>query len=209
MRNRKRTLRWAVVAFFAAAFAAAAARLALSAVAWWIDSSDQPVKSDVIVVLAGDYSRPAFAAELYAQGFAPEVWISRPRRISALVKLDALGIHLPLEESINRDILVKRGVPADRIRLYARDAVSTADEAEALGRECPAAGKKILVVTSRFHARRSRMIFRRLLPKAEIRVVAAPEAGYREWWKDKELAERAVMEPLKALFFLAGGRMRR
>jgi uncharacterized SAM-binding protein YcdF (DUF218 family) len=208
MNNRSKPLRWALIAVFAALLAAAAARLALSAVGWWIDSADEPVKSDIIVVLAGDYARAAFAAELYAQGLAPDVWISRPRRLSALVKLDGLGIHLPAEESIDREILIKRGVPENHIRLYARDAVSTADEAEALGREFPAAGKKILVVTSRFHARRSRMIFRRLLPKAEIRVAAAPEASYREWWKDKELAERAVMEPLKALFFWAGGRMR-
>jgi uncharacterized SAM-binding protein YcdF (DUF218 family) len=207
--NRFKPLRGALIALFASLAVVGSARLALRGVGWWIDFGDQPVKSDIIVVLAGSYARPPFAAELYAQGYAPDVWISRPRRVAAYVKLDGLGIRLPREEFINREILIKRGVPGNRIRLYGFDANSTADEADALRREFPSAGKKILVVTSRFHARRARMIFRRLLPEAEIRVVSVPgEASSQKWWQNKELAEHAALEPVKALFFLAGGRMR-
>lgn len=208
MNRRLKPLRKALWAGLAILVLAGSARLALMAIGWWIDFSEQPVKSDILVVLAGDYSRPSYAAELYAQGYAPDVWISRPRRHSALVKLDGYGIRLPSEESINRQILVKRGVPDRRIHLYGRDANSTMDEAQALRGEFPPAGKKILVVTSRFHARRSRMIFRRFLPEANVRVVAAPHghAG-RKWWEDKELAQNAMLETFKTLYFLSGRRI--
>lgn len=184
------------------------ARLALFGVGWWIDFGEEPVKSDILVVLAGDYARSALAAQLYARGYAPGVWVSRPKRPSAYVKLDELGLRLPSEESIVRQILVKRGVPDRNVHLYGRDVNSTADEASELGREFPTAGKTILVVTSRYHARRSRIIFRRLLPEADIRVAAPSADSERNWWKDKELAQNALLEMFKLPYFLSGGRMR-
>lgn len=205
-----RGLRRIALALVSLALAAVVSAVAAAfAVGWWIDFGQQPVKSDIIVVLAGDYARPAYAADLYVQGFAPEVWISRPRRLSAHSKLDGLGIRLPREESINRDILIKRGVPAKRIRLYGNGVNSTADEAAALREEFPFRGKNLLVVTSRFHARRTRLVFRRLIPEASVVVAASPYKNFTtKWWRDKELASNAVLEMFKTVFFLAGGRIR-
>ena len=209
MKNRSKLLRGALFAVLGAALVIGSARLALLGIGWWIDFSDRPVKSDVLVLLEGEYSRSLFAAELYAQGYAPEIWLSRPRPSTSDVELEKFGIRLPNDETINRQILVKRGVPDDRIRLYGHGAVSTADEALALSREFPPAGKKILVVTSRYHARRSRIIFRRLLPEADVRVVAAPfTASQKRWWKDKEMSENAPLEIMKTIYFMAGGRMK-
>jgi uncharacterized SAM-binding protein YcdF (DUF218 family) len=209
MRRRFKPPRAALYAGLLALALASSAPLALYAIGWWIDFGQQPIKSDVLVVLTGDYARPAYAAELFAQGFAPEVWLSRPRRLSALAQLDLMDIHLPREEDINREILVKRGVPKDRIRFYGRDVVSTADEASALRGEFPSRGKRILVVTSRFHARRALITLRRFLPEADVRVVATPYEHFdRRWWKDKELSQNAMFEVLKTFYFLSGGRMR-
>jgi uncharacterized SAM-binding protein YcdF (DUF218 family) len=209
MALRSKAARAALTTGILALALAASARLALFAVGWWIDFADTPVKSDVIVVLAGDYSRPAYAAELFVQGYAPEVWLSRPRRPSALVQLDKLDIRLPREEDVNREILLKRGVPKERIRFYGRDVNSTADEAAALREEFPPHGKRILVVTSRFHARRTLLIMRRIIPEAEVRVAATPYEDFdRRWWKNKELAQNGPSELLKTVYFLLGGRMR-
>ena len=188
---------------------AVSARLALLGVGWWIDFGEAPAKSDVMVVLAGSFARPAYAAELFAQGYAPEVWLSRPRRPSSLVELDKLDVHLPREEEINREILMKRGVPKDRIRFYGGIVNSTADEASELRRDFPPKGKKILLVTSRFHARRSRLIFRTILPEADLRVVSTPYEDFdRRWWKSKELLQNGIGEIVKVIYFLCGGRMR-
>jgi uncharacterized SAM-binding protein YcdF (DUF218 family) len=93
--------------------------------------------------------------------------------------------------------------------MYGRDVNSTAAEGEALRREFPSAGKKILIVTTRFHARRARLTFGLLLPGAEVRVVAAPfNDANTDWWTNKEYAENAVMETVKTLYFILGGRMK-
>jgi uncharacterized SAM-binding protein YcdF (DUF218 family) len=192
-----------------AASLAAAWLLTVRGVGWWLDFGEAPVKSDAILVLAGNFERPAYAAELFAAGDAPEIWIGRPRRLPSLAQLDAMGISYPREEDVDREILLKLGVPKERVRLYGRDLNSTADEGEALRAEFPPAGKKILVVTSRYHARRARLILRRVLPEAEIRVAAKPDAeGGRRWWGDKEMAQNGISEILKTVFFLAGGRYR-
>ena len=197
------------LAGFLVLFITGSACLSPFALGWWIDFSDEPVKSDIIVVLAGGYTRSPYAGELYAQGYAPDIWISQPKRSTALLKLDAIGVRLPTEESITRQILLKMKVPESRIHLYGRDVLSTADEALALRREFPFQDRKILVVTSRFHARRARLTFRRILPEADIRVTATPyESFTRRWWKDKELASNAILEVFKTAYFLTGGRMR-
>lgn len=105
-----------------------------------------------------------------------------------------------------REILLRKGVPAARIRLFGNGIASTADEALTFSREYPAAGKRVLVVTSRYHARRARMIFRRFLPQAEVRVAATPyEPRRARWWKDKFLAEEVFLEAAKTVYYLFGG----
>lgn len=208
--KKNKLTRLALSAALAAAALTVAARLTMFTIGWWIDFGEEPAKSDVIVSLAGGYARSAYAAELFAQGWAPEVWISRPRRDSSLARLDRLGVHFPREEEVNRDILTKLHVPAGQIHLYGRDVNSTADEAAALRQELPPQDRRILVVTSRFHARRTRLIMRRILPDAQIRVVAVPEEGFdRRWWQSKELTQNGLFEVLKTVYFLLGGRMRR
>ncbi|MFH1724479.1 MAG: YdcF family protein [Elusimicrobiota bacterium] len=197
-----------------AAFAAgllippAAALLAwMWAIGWWMDYSDEPQKSDMIVVIAGEFSRPFHAAELYHAGLAPEVWVSRPFRGPAESEAVRLKIPIPAEEETSRRILLKKGVPPEAIRLYGEGVMSTVNEALALRHAAKPSGKKILAVTSRWHARRTRLIFRRTLPDAEVRVVATDhEAFSRRWWRSQALARAAILETAKTAFYLLGGR---
>ena len=184
---------------------AAGAGLGLPGIGWWMDYSDVPVRSDVMVVLTGKYERPLYAAELYRRGYAPEVWISRPFRAPEEAIIEALGVPLLPEEEVNYAILVKSGVPASRIRFYGQGVLSTADEARSFARAYDARGKKVLVVTSRFHARRARLEFRRLVLADDIRVAAPPGGDYRHWWRDRHLAECGVTEAVKTAHFLLGG----
>lgn len=179
----------------------------MHAVGWWLDYSDKPAKSDLIVVLAGSPARPFYAADLYRGGFAPEIWLSRPYRAPAERMAVEAGVLFPAEEEINRQILVKRGVPPERIRLFGEAVVSTANEALALKKALDPKGKRILVVTSRYHARRARYILRTTLPGAEIRVVATPyEKFTRKWWSSHAMARAGVLETAKWIYYLLGGR---
>lgn len=174
---------------------------------WWIDGADEPEPADLIVVLAGLPSRPLYAAELYAKGLAPEVWTSRPyRRPDEQILLD-LGVRYQLEEDLNREILEKKGVPKENIHLYGNGVVSTFEEALALSKALDVTGKTLLIVTSRWHARRARLIFRRALPDSRIIVAGSPHESFtRRWWRDHILARSVVMEAVKTLYYALGGR---
>lgn len=180
---------------------------ALLGVGWWIDYSDDPQPSDLMVILAGGFARPFYGAELYKKGYAPEVWISRPDPGQEEPLLKSVGISLPFEEDINRKILLARGVPADRIHFYGNRVVSTVDEALALRRAAATRGKRVLVVTSRYHARRSRRILSDVLEGATVRVAATPyESFSRCWWKDQGMARSAILEIFKTVYYCLGGR---
>lgn len=177
------------------------------AVGWFLDYSDEPAPADLIVVLAGGFARPLYAADLFHQGIAPEIWLARPYRGPGIQLALEAGTEIPTEESINREILLKRGVPSSRIHLYGREVMSTANEAASFGRAVDLRGKRVLVVTSRTHARRARWVFRTSLPGVEIRVAATPYEGFtRKWWTQQVLARAAVLEISKALYYLFGGR---
>ena len=48
---------------------------------YWLQAGDEAElskKADAIVVLGGSYFRPLYAADLYNQGFAPVIYVSRP-----------------------------------------------------------------------------------------------------------------------------------
>jgi len=175
-------------------------------VGWWMDYTEEPRKADLIVVLAGSYARPFGGAELFKRGFAPEIWLSRPYHPEGEDAVRRLGIPLRVEEEVNQDILRRSGVPAEAIRLFGNGVLSTYNEALALQREAPVAGKTILVVTSRYHARRAGMIFRKVLRDSKVVMVASPtKLDLRRWWKHRELAAHAVLETCKTAYHLLGG----
>ncbi len=174
---------------------------------WWIDGADEPENADLIVVLAGLPSRPLYAADLYKKGIASSIWTSRPYRRPDEKNLLDLGVKYQVEEDLNREILEKKGVPKDAIHLYGNGVVSTFEEALALSRATDVVGKKLLLVTSRWHARRARIIFARALPNTTILAAGTPyESFTRQWWKDHILARRVILEAVKALYYTIGGR---
>jgi uncharacterized SAM-binding protein YcdF (DUF218 family) len=205
MKKPRRTWRLLALALLGAAGLAAAAAAGVDS---WLDYSEEPESADMIVVLGGGFSRPFYAADLYRRGLSKEIWLCRPRPDPALKLVRELGVRVPLEEEINVEILRRRGVPASSIRLYGADVRSTADEARVFGREADARGRRLLVVTSRPHARRAALIFRAALPEAgKITVAASPyEPFVRPWWKDQDMARWAVLELAKTAYYIGGGR---
>ncbi|MBI5240171.1 MAG: YdcF family protein [Elusimicrobia bacterium] len=178
----------------------------MAAVGWWLDCSDPPERADAIVVLGGGFFRPMYGADLYREGLAPQVWISRILPEEHEAPLRELGVPLRSETALNRIILLKKGVPAKDIRLYGQDVNSTRDEAASFAREFGGGrGRTILLVTSRYHARRARLIFRGRLPGSRVIVCPTPyETFDRRWWRHKGLTFAAATETLKLLNYLTG-----
>ena len=140
----------------------------------WMQLPDQPMKAEAIVVLAGDYSRPLYAADLYQQGYAPMVYVSRSRPTPQYNTLREMGISLKMPWEIYQQILLVRGVSADAIQFLGQENLSTVDEAESSRQRFGQSAVRLLVVTSPFHTRRAKMVFQQALPNADIRVLSTP-----------------------------------
>ena len=147
---------------------------------WWV-VSDPLQHADVIVVLGDDdYAgdRAAHAAELFQAGWAPQVVASGRM----------LRPYAGVADLIARDLQAK-GVPAAAVVTFAHHADSTRSEAEAL-RDLVAQRHwhRILLVTSNYHTRRARYIFRKVFPSdVPIMVSSAPDSGYdpNSWWRNR------------------------
>ena len=187
--------------------AAVVAAVGLFYAAEWLSVADQAQKADAILVLGGGYSRPFQAADLYRRGYAGKVYVSVPAREDQLRLLDEAGIAFPREEEVMRQVLLKKGVPAGAIGFFGKDSISTAAEAQAARALFAQPASRLLVVTSPYHLRRTRMTFKDALPGADIRVIAT---GYdplpQAWWKDQSAARNVLLELAKITFYQLGGR---
>jgi uncharacterized SAM-binding protein YcdF (DUF218 family) len=158
---------------------------------WIVD--DAPESSDVIIVLSGDnYDavRAARAAALFRAGMAPHV-VATGR---------SLRSYATTTDLMKRD-LADHGVPAAAIIPLTHRADDTREEAVAVSEFVHTHGwKKILLVTSNYHTRRSEYIYERILPPGtQLRVISAPDIEYdpQSWWRTRE--------GLKLFFHEAGG----
>ena len=81
---------------------------------------------------------------------------------------------------------VEHGYPRNLFSVVRISAQSTIDEARALGHEFRRMGaRRIILVTSNFHSRRTALVFRLFLPDFQFWIVPAPDADFdpRSWWK--------------------------
>ena len=85
--------------------------------------------------------------------------------------------------------LESHGVPESAIVPFSLTLRSTREECIAIGELLSSRGwKRILLVTSNYHTRRSEYICERAFPQGTgIRVIAAPDAEYdpRTWWRTR------------------------
>ncbi|OEU68164.1 MAG: hypothetical protein BA863_13895 [Desulfovibrio sp. S3730MH75] len=175
---------------------------------------DKLEKADAIVVLGGQYFRPIYAAELYGEGYAPLVLVSKPIVYTEIKALRELGIKRQYQWEVFRDVLLIKGVPEDKIIFFGNENMSTIDEAENLKlmfaeNELSANIKKIILVTSPLHTGRAGKIFRDALPDKDFIVVAIPyEPVPEKWWSNFRTAPYIVLEAAKNVYYYFGGAFR-
>lgn len=151
-----------------------------AAESWVIE--DPLEKADVLMVLSDDNfyaDRATRAAELFREGKAPWV-VASGRRLRP-----SAGIAELMEHD-----LVERGVPKDKILRFAQDGDSSREEAEALAKLAKTKKwRKAIIVTSNYHTRRVRYVFRRVFPQdIEIRVAGARDGDFdpENWWEKRK-----------------------
>ena len=153
---------------------------------------DQLEKSDAIILLSDDNfyaDRATRAAELYRQSLAPTVVASGVR----------LRPYAGISELMTHD-LVERGVPKERVVPFPQDADNTREEAEALqGLVRQKGWKSVIIVTSDYHTRRARYIFRKVFARdIKIAVASARDADFdpANWYEHRRAVKRFWHEVL-------------
>jgi uncharacterized SAM-binding protein YcdF (DUF218 family) len=168
---------------------------------------DMPKRSDAIVVLGGNPLRSFHAGRLYKAGFAPVVYINKPKLSPGDELIRDAGVSWISEEELSRRILLRQGVAERDIRVYG-PTQSTVEEADYIAKLFAKRPCTLLIVTSPYHARRASMIFRdKLSDFCEVTVIGTPDEPFPDaWWANQDAARHVLLETVKIIFYQLGGR---
>jgi uncharacterized SAM-binding protein YcdF (DUF218 family) len=173
----------------------------------WLVREDPLQKARAIVILSGGMPvRALEAAKIYREGYAPEVWLTRPAEPRA--SMEALGIPFDGEDDFNQRVLIHEGVPPGAIRILDPPIYNTADEIRAVSSAMNSAGAQVvIVVTTKAHTRRVRALWNKLeKDRGRILVRAASGDSFdpAHWWHTTGDALDVLREILGLLNVWAG-----
>ncbi len=188
--------RWIVYLSILALFVGAGAWVFLH-LGEWLVVEDPLMTAHAIVVLSGGMpDRALEAARLYHQNAAAQVWVSQP--VSPAVEMAQMNIAFVGEDFYNQRVLMAQGVPSDAIRLVQGPSANTEEEVQAIARDSRRdQDRKLIVVTSKPHTRRVRLIWHRLVgeaPQLIIRYVRDDKFDAGHWWRNTQDALDVVRE---------------
>ena len=173
----------------------------------WLVVEDPLVKARAIVVLSGAMPLRAIeAAKLYRQGYAPEICLTHSTEPGAT--LEEMGILFAGEDHYNALVLIHEGVPPEVIHTLKPPIVNTADEIKVIAPAlAPGKDDTVILVTTKAHTRRVRLLWRRLAPgqgRAIVRAASGDPFDPRHWWRNTRDALEVVREILGLLNAWAG-----
>jgi uncharacterized SAM-binding protein YcdF (DUF218 family) len=152
----------------------------------WLVVEDPLSPARAVVALGGEVPfRAIEAASIYRQGWASEVWLTRPPQDAGETALHEHGIQEPGDEIYNRAVLERLGVPAGAMRVLSRPAQNTAQEVQVIAEELQrAGGGRVILVTSKPHSRRVRASWRALIGEhAFVRYATSDPYDAHRWWR--------------------------
>ncbi|GAC1644283.1 MAG: hypothetical protein NVS4B8_14850 [Herpetosiphon sp.] len=173
----------------------------LPLIGYFLAVSDPLQPVDAVVPLAGDRDRVTSAVQLFDQGFAR--WFVLTDMVATTLPSDTTYVQVMRKE------IVKRGIPSDRIAAAPNIAASTFREALNV-RQLAQQQKwhSLLVVTSPYHTRRTRLMFQHIFHGTGILVIVRPseDSFYQPsvWWKSYNGRHATEQEYSKLLLYLLG-----
>jgi uncharacterized SAM-binding protein YcdF (DUF218 family) len=175
----------------------------------WLVAEDPLAKADAILVLGGTmYERQLEAAELYREGWAPRLFLIREIADWGERELLARGVPYLRPIDIQIDLLQKIGVPRDAITVL-EQANSTAQEADyAYDLVTRERLSSVIVVTSKQHTRRARLVMRRRLADTGAQVIVRASRYDRSdvdrWWASRSTLRFTVFETQRLVGYWLG-----
>lgn len=175
-------------------------------------AAEEPLqKADAIFVLAGTaMTRALEGADLWLAGYAPRIVLSREVRDPAFEVVAArTALRFPDDTDVARDAYVALGIP--RTAIIVPDALhnSTAAEAITLRDLARTHGwRRVTVVTSKYHLRRSGFAFRRELRGTGVEIAMRgsryDDAEPGRWWRKRGDIRTVMLEFPKLIAYVAG-----
>jgi uncharacterized SAM-binding protein YcdF (DUF218 family) len=165
----------------------------------WLSVEDTLQPADAIVVLGGHLPfRAMEAAAIFKQGWASEVWVTRPEPTVESKTLEKLDIGFVPEDVYSVRVLIRYGVSSSAVRVIDGDITNTEDEVRATLRMLHETGKtRSILVTSKYHGRRTKIIWGALAPpdlKATVRFTPDDPFDPKRWWQNSSDALAVTRE---------------
>jgi uncharacterized SAM-binding protein YcdF (DUF218 family) len=167
-------------------------------------------RADAIFVLAGTrMERPLEATDLYLRGYAPLIVLTHPMPDGGVVALERRGLHFPAEAELARDVMVRLGVPRDAIMMVPAIHDNTAQEALSLRQLVQThRWRRVIVVTSTFHTRRTGFALRRELKGMDVELIVRASRYDRadpdHWWRTRGDFRFVTTEAQKLIAYVLG-----
>jgi len=191
----------AVAALFLVLAAVAAPRLGT-----WLVAEDPIQKADAIFVLGGTmFERPLEAVELFHEGWAPRVLLTRQIADKGEIELRRRGIAFEREIDIQVDVMAQLGVPRSAIEIL-DEQDSTKDEADTLRALMIARQwSRVIVVTSKQHTRRAKLVINRRLAgtdgQAVLRASRYDKSDTDAWWRERDTLRVTLFETQRLIAY--------
>jgi uncharacterized SAM-binding protein YcdF (DUF218 family) len=178
----------------------------------WLVREDPLQPATAIVVLSGSWpTRGLEAAALYHEGYAKEIWLTRPDAHDEALK--ELGMNYPSEDAFNLRVLRRAGVPAKAIRVLDTPIINTDQELDEISAALKAkGGKDVILVTNKAHTRRVHMLWTKYYGSRGIAIVhGLPDDDYvaNHWWTDPGSMTQVAHEVLGIINVWGGLPVRR
>lgn len=146
-------------------------------IGWYLSPQDNLEPSDAIITVSGGdtNARIEKSVQLYEEGWAPVIIFSGAAAEGDISNAEAM-----------RNIAVKQGIPKSDI-LMEEDSVNTEENAIFTAEIVKKNGyKKVILVTSPYHQRRTYQLFKDELPEVEILNQSALDEAWRKkgWWEN-------------------------
>jgi uncharacterized SAM-binding protein YcdF (DUF218 family) len=175
----------------------------------WLVVVDPLEKADAIVVLGGTmYERPMEAVELYKEGWAPRIYLFRQVSDWGEAVLVERNFQYTREVDLQIEVMGRLGVPREVIGILAQ-ANSTAEEADlVLALVTREKFSRVIVVTSKQHTRRARLVMNRKINPAGVAVIVRPSRFDRSdvdrWWTNRSTLRFTLFEIQRLLGYWLG-----
>ena len=171
-----------------------------------VEDTLQPAAA--IVALGGQTPfREMEAARFYRAGLAPRVIIVRDAADDETRALKDLGIRVGQAWELSRRVLIQQGVPAWAILVPKGESGGTLEELQAAYGALRSKDAPVILVTSKFHTRRTGLTWRYVTQgrsRGIVRAASLDPFDPNQWWHTRRFALSVVREYLGLINYYAG-----